>query len=413
MNNPWADPSRFNLRFWKTSRCMHWERGQCKRGADCSFAHGAGELRTPGTADVPEHVKEVRAAQDEEFRRQRESWREGWAWREGWGDSEVKTDSKRPRSPEADEQEAEGARGRSALLCAKVRAAPAKSHGSGCGHSGASASATPVKAEDSEDVAEAQPAQATPVKAAPAKARSSAAEPLPASSEQTFPPLLPATAKADTPAKAAPVAPARGVWAPPSTAEGQPAAAARPTQVAMPPEDPEGVPTQICALGICELRNIFLGAKEAARSSTWLEEHAVQTLVRCVHNLHGKLPAPGGLQLRELPIGLEWEDLADLNAHFAQAKDIFYTLSELQGNVLFWCRRGRHRSATAVSMYLMFLYPHERPEAIMAMLRSRRPGVEFFESSGKYPPLAKVVRAWYHWLHHGEAPRDALPPPPR
>ena len=53
-------------------------------------------------------------------------------------------------------------------------------------------------------------------------------------------------------------------------------------------------------------------------------------------------------------------------------------------------------------MFLMWHFLGEAPDAVMAELRALRPEVEFFETPGKYPPLAKVLRHWHVWLHTGE-----------
>ena len=43
----------------------------------------------------------------------------------------------------------------------------------------------------------------------------------------------------------------------------------------------------------------------------------------------------------------------------------------------------------------------------MDRLRRSRDKVELFERSGVYPPLAKVVRFWHHWLIHNTVPDEA------
>jgi hypothetical protein len=43
----------------------------------------------------------------------------------------------------------------------------------------------------------------------------------------------------------------------------------------------------------------------------------------------------------------------------------------------------------------------------MLRMRQLRPSVQFFEDSGKYPPLAKVVHWWHTYLLHGAVPNEA------
>jgi hypothetical protein len=103
-------------------------------------------------------------------------------------------------------------------------------------------------------------------------------------------------------------------------------------------------------------------------------------------------------------LGLEWSDLCpDIEAHFVKIRAGFDDLRLLPGNT-FFCERGRHRSAAMLSMFLLYMYRWELPDAVMIELRRCRPGVEFFEEGAKYPPLAKVVHFWHHWLIHDTVP---------
>ena len=69
-----TDPYRFNQRFWKTSICKFWERGTCKRGQACMFAHGEHELRDANSDAVPAHIEQVRAEQDHIYEQRRLGW---------------------------------------------------------------------------------------------------------------------------------------------------------------------------------------------------------------------------------------------------------------------------------------------------------------------------------------------------
>jgi hypothetical protein len=75
MEMEFTDPWRFNQRFWKTAICRFWVLGTCKRGTDCTFAHGQRELRGESSESVPAHVKAVRAEQDRIFEERRQEWR--------------------------------------------------------------------------------------------------------------------------------------------------------------------------------------------------------------------------------------------------------------------------------------------------------------------------------------------------
>ena len=52
----WTDPTRFDLRYYKTALCRHWELAKCLRGDACTFAHGRDELRPMDSEEVPPAV---------------------------------------------------------------------------------------------------------------------------------------------------------------------------------------------------------------------------------------------------------------------------------------------------------------------------------------------------------------------
>ena len=131
-----------------------------------------------------------------------------------------------------------------------------------------------------------------------------------------------------------------------------------------------------------------MGAKEHARSAEWLGRCGITHLVKCTHASWGRPP------LSEITLGLEWHDLRDIEAHVAHIKLSFNCMTLEQGSTLFYCKRGRHRSAAMLSMYLLHMFPGEMPEEVMLRMRLR-PSVQFFEDAGRYPPLAKVVRWWH------------------
>jgi hypothetical protein len=76
----------------------------------------------------------------------------------------------------------------------------------------------------------------------------------------------------------------------------------------------------------------------------------------------------------------------------------FQTLSLMGGNMLFYCKRGFHRSAAILAMWMMFHFPVESKDKVMRKVMDLRPGVEFFAEAGKYPPLKEVVEGWWEWL---------------
>jgi hypothetical protein len=179
-------------------------------------------------------------------------------------------------------------------------------------------------------------------------------------------------------------------------------------------EDEAAKPTHIAVLGFCATMDVFLGAAPHARDRTWLDNHKIYNLVKCIHRQHGVVPGPAKTAAGypydryEVEIGLEWEDLQEGEHYFNKVRLDFQELSTRTGSILFWCKRGRHRSAAMLSMYMLFIHLHEDPDSVMAHVARRRDRVEFFEGRGKYPPLAKVVRWWKHWLMTKEMPQEAL-----
>jgi protein-tyrosine phosphatase len=49
--------------------------------------------------------------------------------------------------------------------------------------------------------------------------------------------------------------------------------------------------------------------------------------------------------------------------------------------VLFWCRRGRHRSAAVLAMFVLRQRPGLTPDEVMQRLVNIRPAVQFFEEA--------------------------------
>ena len=80
---------------------------------------------------------------------------------------------------------------------------------------------------------------------------------------------------------------------------------------------------------------------------------------------------------------------------------VFKDIDSVPGNILFYCKRGRHRSSCILSCWLLNLWQAEEAGTVMRDLVTLRPEVEFFEQAGKYPPLARVVREWRRFLALG------------
>ena len=455
--------------------CKFWLQGKCLRQDDCLFAHGEHELRPSNAEDVPSHIRDTRAKQDEYFAQLR---RRAWRTEEQSGGSAKRARSSPTEGSQEDDAEAllrqlqaeddaaaaaeesvkkepvKTERGKKAGgLHAKVRATPPGASSS------TSSSSTPAPAALRPAPPQGPPPAKTTVEAkaavapgatAPeprAEAEAPAAQPVAAVKEQPLarePPLEAqpqADAEADPSAKpaAAPAAEPEakpeaepGVMpkampkarVPPRAADKAAASvlemrppvpvkvAPRPAAAAKASEDDEvspDAPTAICVMGYADPVDIFLGAKDHAYSSRWLEGHKVRNLVKCVHRDMGKVPwLRTDPQLSVITLCLEWTDLRpDIEAHFAKIKAGFDELILKPGSTLFFCKRGRHRSAAMLSMYLLYMYRWELPDAVMDRLRRSRDKVEFFERSGVYPPLAKVVRFWHHWLIHDTVPDEA------
>jgi len=99
---------------------------------------------------------------------------------------------------------------------------------------------------------------------------------------------------------------------------------------------------------------------------------------------------------------VEWENVGrspdERVAFYHHLRHAFNELDKIQGHMLFYCKRGFHRSAAVLSMWLLFQHRSERPEMVMAKMRYLRPGVAFFDHAGKNPPLRDVVLGWSEFL---------------
>ena len=90
---------------------------------------------------------------------------------------------------------------------------------------------------------------------------------------------------------------------------------------------------------------------------------------------------------------MEWRDLqGGLSAYFQKIEATFRSLMRLSGGVIFYCKRGRHRSSCVLAMFLLFLWPNEDPQQVMACIKSKSLEVELIEMACRYTPLGKIGR---------------------
>jgi len=419
MGMDFLDMRRFNQRFWRTAVCRFWVGGNCKRGPDCTFAHGQRELQIENSESVPAHIKAVRAEQDRFHEERRQEWRAKQliqdAKRGRTQSGSRSAGAKRARHAEdgssvSESSEENGAQTDSIVKkylheegteTAKTSAGSASASASGSTSApvpGIWALRPPRPAGRPAKRPEArQPPQAEALK-------------LPADAEAEE---LLEDAKAEAHKPPAAAAAGEVMASGPPRAEKSKVAAKKAEEEDAAREAKE--PTRVVVVGFSTLLGIYLGGKDRARSRSWLDAHQIHNLVKCLpeYNSRHALPQPaktatGCRYLRsEVTLGLAWQDLWDIEAYFSHVKRIFMVLSLRPGNTLFWCTRGHHRSAAALSMYMLFLFPHEQTNSVMAEVSRRRAKVEFGEEAGKYPPLAKVVRLWHQWLTTGQVPLEA------
>ena len=409
----YTDPRRFNLRFWKTTLCAHYAKGTCKRGHECTYAHGQRELRTPNSEDVPGRVKAVRAEQDHLYDELRQSYGKRARGSRDFEDEEEEQErgpafnafDKQLGAAEAQEehgtaeverhakpQEAEVEDRPAAKVAAKVALAPTTTSGLFRRVAAAQAKA---EAEEPAEAAPAPPAVAAKAQlAAGASELQPEAAPPPGVVAKCRPATLAASASAPPPAKAEAEAEAEAQL---EAAAAKAAAPAAPSQTA----EAWPVPTHIGVVGFATPIDLYLGAKDHARDADWLRRFGITHLVKCTHSNWGRPP------LSEITLGLEWADLRDVERHFSHVKLSFEMLNLERGSMLFFCKRGRHRSAAMLSMYLLHQFPREMPDDVMLRMRQLRPSVQFFEDAGRYPPLAKIVRWWHTYLLNGAVPDKA------
>lgn len=470
MAEPWSNPARFNMRFYKCSICRYWRVGACLRGRDCVYAHGAAELRQPNSDDTPPHVKRVRQQQDEAYDQLR---REGWR-----GTPNGKGRRRRIRLQEASPRSAK--RGRAAKDSRSPSRSPCQSMASSYVSESSSGPAAPAaKTPAAAAAAQAPPAAAAvaaappavpaaaeaaaavgvradpllPVKAAadeapatvgaraapPPPAKAAAEEPAAVGLRAAPPPLAKAKAAAEEPAagsvRAAPPLPAEAAAEQPAAGLQPPSEASRSASRSATPRPVKVKRVKATAIhvrGFSRPVTLWLGDKAAARSTEWMDTAKVLSLVRCCPHgrgeeeeeeqrlsikrelarcgRHGHGRGEERLSSRkEVVVGLGWGDVQDLQQHFAKVNALFGLLSSRPGSILFWGRRGRHRhhAAAVLSMFILHSYPAEPADAVMHTLSQLRNDVQFGElGGGRYPPLAKLVRAWRDWLLTGRVSEE-------
>ena len=305
----------------------------------CTFAHGRAELRRAYDEDVPEHVKRIRARQDNKV-------------------CASEPRAKRARGSEEEDQ-----------------VAGEEAHSDDCSEPPSPLGSLVIAA--AEVLAAAAGAEVPLVDPA---AMDDPVEPPPAAKSR--PRLARIRAKAK-----------------PRRASELPAAAAEPED-----DDDAAKPTRICIVGFAEPACIYLGTQENAFSTEWLESRAIRNLVQCMHGHTPRLSAGTKFNVFLVP-GVGWNDLHDIEFHFHEITLSFDLLKNTRGNTFFFCTDGQHRSAVLLSMFLLYRFPAESPDEVMAKVKRVRPGVKFNDVPGRFP-AAMLVRLWSDWLHHGCVPEE-------
>ena len=144
---------------------------------------------------------------------------------------------------------------------------------------------------------------------------------------------------------------------------------------------------------------VFLGTWEAARSESWLKHVNVGVLVRCKKNHR-----PNHTGVQELDGSFVDTDKTDAASLKAMARDLIHLSGEINDaadngstNVLFWCQKGRHRSAAVLAAYLLVHSPGLSADCICRRIQGLKPDVQFLDEVrvvGRHPrpPLLSVLR---------------------
>jgi hypothetical protein len=204
-------------------------------------------------------------------------------------------------------------------------------------------------------------------------------------------PTLPGPAAA-APAKAAPQY-AKALQRLAAALRPQPGSASATPKSSVPEEPPIEPATRIHTAGFATKYHIWLGTDVDAYSAEFLRKHRITRLVRCITG-SARVPADNAVVYS---ITCEWADLEDVGRYFWNLELQFIDIAKDYGNMIFFCKRGRHRSACIAAMWILWM-TKEDPDDVMATLRELREGVDFFEEGGKYPALAQLVREWGIWL---------------
>lgn len=182
-----------------------------------------------------------------------------------------------------------------------------------------------------------------------------------------------ATGSNDVPARAMPAAPLR------SPLRSQPAAPLRSPLRSWRSNRPHHIAADWITTLTCAGNrfHVWLGTSQAASDTDWLRRADVNLLVCCLplwHEQHVKPPA-GCWE-----VTWSWEPrdsfhdfkvLAD-----AKIRLLWNTTARLK-NVLFYCKRGKHRSACALACFLLAGPPFPKDASeVMTEISNRRPCVE-------------------------------------
>lgn len=124
---------------------------------------------------------------------------------------------------------------------------------------------------------------------------------------------------------------------------------------------------------------VWLGNSSAASNQAWLRAAGIDLAVCCLPHWHHCRPEfPRDIWSIEWPFSPHdrtWESF--VATADAKVEELRRCLSKVK-NILFFCKRGRHRSACALACFLIAGPPTEPGSAkgVMEMMQSRRPIVQ-------------------------------------
>jgi len=411
--NPWLHPARWDDNKYKTAICKFWVRGECLRGSRCRYAHGSAEHRKgPGRAQGASAGEAWNDRWDPQAEGQEQPEGEvGEAWAETCEPPKepareaqpeepegleaqpeepevLQVQPEEPKLPEAqpevlelpeffDGPEVQEPKGNLEL--------PEADYDFSC----PSLASEQVDMDDdlTEAPSEVEPDETILWRTGGHGSRSSNCPP-----RSKAKPVSASTGGETVPSAYAPWSKSKsrppGPWA-----KSGPKPKPTPVRAAC---------TLIARIGFSLRTEIYLSDYRTALDHLWVEDVDIAVLIRCTTYSFlrpGETPVHDA---QEVVICVEWENVGRSSderlAFYHHLRHAFNELEKMQGHKLFYCKRGFHRSAAVLSMWLLYKYRYETPQEVMAKLCYLRPGVEFFEKGGKYPPLKQVVLGWAEYL---------------